>query len=81
METNGSSSLQNWNFYFTPTKFKQDLNMDGTYESEYNCNYGTNYVDVFYTTTPTTYIITTIGNEYKLTKTELGQTQSWYLKK
>lgn len=80
--SSSSFSSLNYKFNFTTTTLYQDLGNDGTFEYNYPVTYGTSYVDVFYSASPTTYAISTAGKEYRLsTVNGGGQTVIWYLKK
>lgn len=81
MESGSSSTNHNdWVFTFGNTTFTQVLGTSGTYN--YPITYYSGSVDIFFSTSPTTYYITSMNNgtEYKLTKTS-GTVQSWYLRK
>lgn len=81
MESGGSSTPHSdWVFTFGNTTFTQALGTSGTYN--YPITYYSGSVDIFFSTSPTTYYVTSINNgtEYKLTKTS-GTVQSWYLRK
>lgn len=74
-------SIVNYKYNFTTTKLLQDIDNNGSYEYNYNVTYGTSYVDIFYTTTPSTHAISTVGTEYRLTFVNGGTTNIFYLKK
>ena len=83
--TNGSTTSSSntvWLFNFTSSQLEQDLDANGSYEYTYNATYGSNYVDIYMTATPTTYVVTSVGSEYRMTR-QISSTQSqvWYLKK
>ena len=83
--TNGtvtSSSNTLYIFNFTSSQLQEDMNGDNVYEYIYPVTYGSNYVDVFYTSTPDTYVITAVGAELRLTRQSTPtQSQVWFLKK
>jgi len=82
MSTNGSPQLHSdWIFTFGNTTLTQNLGASGTYN--YPITYYSGSVDIFFTTSATTYYVlpTNNGTEYTLTKTAGGQTQIWYLRK
>lgn len=83
MNNNSTFSYNlSYKYSFTSTKLLQDLDNNGTYELSYNATYGTSYVDIYYTTTPKTHAISTVGKEYRLTTTDpSNNTVIYYLKK
>lgn len=75
-------SNQTWKFNFTSTQIQENTSGGAGWDYVYNVTYGANYVDIFYTTSPTTYNLTAVGSEYRLTRViSASQSQIWYLKK
>jgi hypothetical protein len=88
METYQSNNListdyhSDWIFIFGSTTINQSLGSAGSYT--YPITYNNGYVDISFTSTPTTYFTQTINNntEYKLSKYPgTGTYTVWYLRK
>lgn len=75
-------SNQSWIFNFTSTQLQENTSGGTGWDYTYNVTYGSNYVDIYYTASPTTYNLSVVGSEYRLTRViSASQSQIWYLKK